>query len=140
LTKIIIEVSQELEIPAPTGNEALKGAIATIRDPDPYIDDEPCEICFEFEIIKADVQIEAGNIKAERTIKFTFSTDEDQALADWIVNNYMSDVKDPTKPQEVIGSLYPESFCTRLVCDFEGSFLDDTMVDYANSYELVGIE
>lgn len=124
----------------PTGDEALQDAIDTIRDPDPYLDDEPCEICFGFEIIKADVLIETGNIKAERTIRFTFSTDEDQVLADWILDQYMSEVKHGTKPQEVIESLYPEAFCTRLVCDFEGSFVDDTMVDYASSYELVGVE
>ena len=140
MTKITIDVSQELETPAPVGDEALQDAIDTIKDPDPYLDDEPCEICFEYEIIKADAFIEAGNIKASRTIRFTFSTAEDQALAEWILDEYMSEVKDGTKPQEVIASLYPESFCTRLVCDFEGSFVDDAMVDYVNSYELVCVE
>ena len=69
--KLIIEVDQGLEVSAPQDPEALNDAIATIQDPDPYLDDEPCQIQFRAEVIKADTTLDAGTLKSLRKNRLT---------------------------------------------------------------------
>ena len=134
--KLIIEVDQGLEVSAPQDPEALKDAIATIQDPDPYLDDEPCQIEFRAEVIKADTTLDAGTLKAHRVLTFTFEFADVETFASWIADGCMSDVKDTSKPLEILQSVYPEMLCTRLVCDHEGSFIDDQMIDFSNCYSV----
>lgn len=136
MAKLVILVEQELEVAAPLEPEVLEDAIGTIKDPEPYIDDEPCEINFRAVVVTADVTIDSGILRVHRALTFSFEFNDVEAFVEWVLDECMSEVKDKSNPNEVLYSVYADMLCTRIVCDYEGSFIDDTMKDYTNSYSL----
>jgi hypothetical protein len=135
--RLVIEVEQVLEVSAPSDPEVLNYSIETIKDPDPYISDEPCTIDFRSELVKVDTVVDSGVLKAHRVLSFIFEFVEIMTFASWIADEYMSDATDKSNPEEILQSIYPDMLCTRLICDYEGSTIDDEVSDYANSYSLI---
>lgn len=127
---------QELEVYAPSDPAVLKDAIETIKVPDPYIDDEPCQIEFRAEVIKADTSLYAGILKAHRVLTFTFEFNDVETFASWVADEHLSDAKDKASPDEILHSVYPESLCTRPVCDYKVSFIDDKMTNFSSLYSV----
>ena len=58
MPSLVIEVEQNLDTASPADKGELDDAIETIKDPDPYLSEEPFEISFSFSVDKAEVSNE----------------------------------------------------------------------------------
>ena len=136
MPSLVIEVQQTLDTAAPADKGELNDAVDTIKNPDPYLSEEPFEIGFGFSVEKAEVNSADGRLVASRLIKFVLSFDDPEEAANWLVDEGVSDAEDSDDQDAVFGSIDAERLATTLIGDFEGSSVGDEIVDFASEYSV----
>lgn len=136
MPSLVIGVEQTLDTTAPSDKDELNDAVDTIKNPDPYLSEEPFEIRFDFSVDKAEVNSAEGRIVASRVIKFVLSFDAPEEAANWLVDEGVSDTEDSDDQDAVFGSIDAERLATTLIGDFEGSSVGDEIVDFASEYSV----
>jgi hypothetical protein len=133
---LVIEVEQTLDTASPSDKGELDDAIETIKNPDPYLSEEPFEISFDFSVDKAEVSTEGGRLIASRAIKFVLTFEDPEEAASWLVDEGVSEAEDSDHQVAVFGTIDAERLATTLIGDFEGSSVGDEMVDFASEYSV----
>ena len=133
---MVIEVQQTLDTASPADKGELDDAIETIKNPDPYLSEEPFEINFSFSVDKAEVGKEGGRLTASRTIKFVLSFEDPEEAANWLVEEGVSEADESDDQGAVFNAIDAERLATTLIGDFEGSSVGDEMVDFVSEYSV----
>ena len=106
----------------------------TIKDPEPYLSEEPFEIDLSFSVDKAKVSLADGRLVASRIIKIILNFDDPEEVSNWLVDEGISEAEASDEHDMVFGSIDAERLATTLIGDFEGSAVGDEMVDFASKY------
>lgn len=133
---LLIRVEQTLSTSAPADEGQIADALETIKDPEPYLNDEPFEIDFGFSVDKIEAAVDGGEIRANRILTFRFAFEDADEAATWLVDEGISEAESADDPNQVFESIDPERLATTLIGDFEGSTIGDDMVDYEAEYSV----
>ena len=133
---LLIRVEQTLSTTAPDDDEQLADALETIKDPEPYLNDEPFEIDFGFSVDKIEAAVDGGEIRANRILTIRFAFEEADEAATWLIDEGISEAESADDLNQVFQSIDPKRLATILVGDFEGSTIGDEMVDYEAEYSV----
>ncbi len=136
MPSLVIEVEQTLDTASPADKGELDDAIETIKNPDPYLSEEPFEISFSFSVDKAEVSTEDGRLTASRSIKFVLTFEDPEEAGNWLVDEGVSEAEDSDDQSAVFVAIDAERLATTLIGDFEGSSVGDEMVDFASEYSV----
>jgi hypothetical protein len=136
MPSLVIEVEQTLDTASPADKGELDDAIETIKNPDPYLSEEPFDINFSFSVDKAEVRTEGGRLTASRSIKFVLTFEDPEEAANWLVDEGVSEAEDSDDQGAVFGAIDAERLATTLIGDFEGSSVGDEIVDFASEYSV----
>lgn len=136
MPSLVIEVEQTLNTEAPADKDELNDAVDTIKDPEPYLCEEPFEIGFSFSVDKAEVTLADGRLVASRIIKLVLTFDDPEEVSNWLVDEGISETEDSDDQDAVFGSIDAERLATTLIGDFEGSSVGDEIVDFASEYSV----
>ena len=133
---LLIRIEQTLSTTAPADEGQLSDALETIKDPEPYLNDEPFEINFGFSVDKIEAAVDGGEIRANRILTFRFAFEDADEAATWLVDEAISEAESADDLEQVFQSVDPERLATTLVGDFEGSTIGDEIVDYEAEYSV----
>ena len=117
-----IRVTQSLKAQAPSDSEELDNAVLTIKNTEPYVLDAPMSLDCEIKTIE--VMISDRVISATRELIFSLSTDDDEALQEWLVDEGLLEAG------RDLNSVDWASATSQLIGDYEGSFVGDDMVNF----------
>ncbi len=133
---LLIRVEQTLSTTAPADEGQLADSLETIKDPEPYLNDEPFEIDFSFSIDKIEAVVDGGEIRANRILTFRLAFKDAGEAATWLIDEGISEAESADDLNQAFQSIDPERLATTLVGDFEGSTIGDEMVDYEAEYSV----
>ena len=125
-----------LNTEVPADKDELNDAVDTIKEPEPYLSEEPFEIGFSFSVDKAEVTLAEGRLVASRVIKLLLTFDDPEEVSNWLVDEGISETEDADDQNSVFGSIDAECLATTLIGDFEGSSVGDEMVNFASEYSV----
>ena len=128
---IVLNLKQSLETAAPTDEEVLENAMLTIKDPEPYVEEEIFDMEFGFEVTSADVDVASGQLVASRTLIFKLSIQDEAAAMAWLAQEGLI-----REGEEFSAADWPSAL-SYLIGDYEGSFVGDDMVQYETSVAIV---
>lgn len=128
--QIVLNLNQSLETAAPTDDEALESAILTIKDPEPYVEEEAFDMEFHFEVKSADVTVVDGRLVASRELVFTLNIQDEAATRTWLLQGGLL-----RQHEELSDADWPIAI-SHLMGDYEGSFVGDDMVQFETSVAL----
>ena len=136
MPSLVIEVEQTLNAEAPIDKDELNDAVDTIKEPEPYLTDEPFEIDFSFSVDKAEVTSADGRLVASRIIKLVLTFDKTEEASNWLLDEGISEAEASDDQDSVFGLIDAERLATSLIGDFEGSSVGNEMVDFASEYSV----
>lgn len=125
--QIVLNLNQSLETTGPRDDEALESAVLTIKDPEPYVEEEAFDMEFHFEVKSADVEVAEGRLIASRSLVFTLEIKDEVAARAWLLQGGL------LRENEDLSNADWPIVISHLIGDYEGAFVGDDMVQFETS-------